>query len=315
MKVLAILILLAGPSWAQDGAALFQGGGGLVARLGGADGPILPQGQFSCAGCHGPDGRGGSEGGNQPAPPIDWTSLATATPERPAYDETSFARLLAQGVTPSGRVISARMPRFQAPPQDVAALAAHLRSLDARERQGLGGDSIAVALPGDPGPRDAALAAIAVFNAQGGTFGRQIVVADPAFLDLGAALETLLPRLRQAEETRVRDLLAGDAGLRPFVETAPARRIAATLDRIGPHLSALASRGTEVQAVGPLSDAVAWAVDSGHDARAAHAFAATRAALELLRDMGRQPTRSGFGEMLETRNLDSMIQVYRPSGD
>lgn len=315
MRWLAVLILWAGPALAQDGAALFNGGDGLQPRLGREDGPRLPQGQFSCAGCHGADGRGGTEGGGQAAPPIGWASLATATPQRPAYDEAAFARLLTQGVTPSGRVISARMPRFQGPPQAIAALSAHLRSLDSWERQGLGADSIAVALPQDRGAQDAALAAMAAFNAEGGAFGRQARAAEPAFLDLGTVIATLLPRLHQAEDARVRDLLAADPGLRPFAETGPGHRIADTMDRIGPHLPALLSRAAEVQAIGPLPEAMAWAVGTGHDARAAHAYAATRAALDLLRDLGRQPTRSRFDKMLETLDLDPMIHVYRPTGE
>lgn len=314
MRWLAVLILCAGPALAQDGAALFNGGEGLQPRLGRADGPRLPQGQFSCAGCHGADGRGGTEGGGQPAPPIDWTSLATATPQRPAYDEAGFSRLLTQGMTPSGRVISARMPRFQGSPQAIAALTAHLRGLDSRERQGLSADGIAVVLPGDSVARDAALGALAAFNAEGGAFGRQVVAADPAFLDLDAVIATLLPRLHRAEDARVRDLLAGDSSLRPFSETRPARRVAGTMDRLGPHLPTLLSQGTEVQAVGPLPEAMAWALDTGRDARAAHAYAATRAALGLLRDLGRQPTRTRYQTMLETLDLDPMIQVYRQTG-
>ncbi|WP_295042951.1 cytochrome c [uncultured Paracoccus sp.] len=319
MRVLAVLAVLAGPVQAQDavpdGAALFDGADGLQPRLGRADGPVLPQGQFSCAGCHGADGRGGVEGGAQPAPPIDWTSLATATPQRPAYDDAGFARLLTQGITPSGRTISARMPRFQGSPQAIAALSAHLRGLDGWERQGLHGDAVNVALPADPGARDAALAAIAAFNNDGGAFGRRVVVADPAFVDLEATVATLLPRLHRAEQERVQELLSADPDLRPLGGLGPARRVAATTDELGPHLAALLSRGTEVQAVGPLPRAMAWALRDGQDARAAHVFAATLAALDLLRDMGRQPTRSRFDAMVDRLDLTPMIEVYRQTGN
>lgn len=313
MKWLAVLILMAAPALAQDGAALFRGAGGLQARLGRPDGPILPQGRFSCAGCHGADGRGGTEGGGQPAPPVDWTSLAAPTPLRPAYDDAAFARLLTQGITPSGRVISARMPRFGAAPGQIAALLAHLRTLDARERQGIGPDRIAVALPDDPGARAAALAAIAAFNAGGGAFGRQVIPADPAFLDLGTAIATLTPRLHQAEDARLQALLDADPGLRPFAETRPAPRIAGTVDQLGPYLPAILSQGTEVQAVGPLDAALAWAMRSGHDARAAHAYAATHAVLGLLRDQGRHPSRTRFDKAVTALDLSPMIQVYRQS--
>ncbi|VDS09469.1 hypothetical protein PARHAE_02672 [Paracoccus haematequi] len=320
MRRLAVLVLLlampavAQDGVAQDGAALFNGGDGLQPRLGGADGPVLPQGQFSCAGCHGADGRGGTEGGAQTAPAIGWTSLATATPQRPAYDEPAFARLLTQGITPSGRTISARMPRFQGSDQAIAALSAHLRDLDAWERQGLGADTLTVALPADPAAREAALAAIAAFNRDGGSFGRRVMIGDPAFLDLDATIATLLPRLHRAEDARVQRLLSDDSGLRPYQENSQARRVADSMNRLGPHLPRLLSQGIEVQAVGPLPQAMGWALQSGRDARAAHAYAATLAALTLLRDLGRQPTRSRFEDMLERLDLDPMIQVYRQNG-
>lgn len=311
---LAILALAAAPAAAQDGATLFNGGDGLQARLGRADGPVLPQGQFSCAGCHGADGRGGTEGGSQPPPPIDWASLATATPQRPAYDEAAFARLLTQGVTPSGRVISTRMPRFQGPPQAIAALSAHLRTLDAAERLGLTADGVAVALPQSSGNRAAALAAIAAFNAEGGAFGRRVVVADPAFLDLGRAIDILLPRLRQAEDARLQELLSQNQGLAPFTENGLAARIAGTADQLGPHLRRILPKVSEVQMVGPSAEAMAWALETHRDARAAHAYAATRATLILLRDQGRQPTRTRTVKGLGSLDLSPFIEVYRQQG-
>lgn len=314
MRRLALLVLLAAPAAAQDGAAVFDRAEGLEARLGSAEGPILPAGQFRCAGCHGPDGRGGSEGGSQPAPPIHWDSLAAPTPERPAYDQAALVRLLTQGVTPSGRVISSRMPRFQASPQTFAALTGHLRLLDAQESRGLTADAIALSLPGDPGARDAALAAIAAFNAEGGAFGRRIVVADPSFVDLETVLVTILPRLRQAEDERLEDLMAQDRGLRAPQNLDSAARIAGTMDQLGPQLPALLSQVAEIQAIGPSSEAMSWALSTRHDASAAHAYAAIRAALGLFRDQGRMPTRSGFSRALEKLDLDAAIEVYRQTG-
>lgn len=311
---LAVLALAAVPALAQDGAALFNGGEGLQARLGRADGPVLPQGQFSCAGCHGADGRGGTEGGNQPPPPIDWESLSAPTPQRPAYDAAGFARLLTQGVTPSGRVISARMPRFQGPPEAIDALSAHLRRLAAAERQGLTAHGIAVALPAEPGLRAAAIAAIARFNAEGGAFGRRAAAGDPAFLDLGAAVEALLPRLYRAEEARLQDLLAEDPGLAPFTQGRLAPRIAGTADRLGPHLAAILPRVSEVRMVGPSSEAMAWAVAATQDARAAHAYAAARATLNLLRDQGRHPGRTRFLNALDSLDLSPWVEVHRQPG-
>ncbi|TGN36889.1 hypothetical protein E4L95_23065, partial [Paracoccus liaowanqingii] len=66
--------MLAGPVAAQDGsvqdgAAVFHRAEGLTAHLGRPDGPVLPQGTLTCAGCHGADGAGGTEGGSAAAPP------------------------------------------------------------------------------------------------------------------------------------------------------------------------------------------------------------------------------------------------------
>lgn len=320
MRWLAALILLSLPvtaqdGAAQDGAALFNGGPGLQARLGRADGPLLPAARFSCAGCHGTDGRGGTEGGSQPAPAIDWISLSIATAQRPAYDDAAFSRLLRQGVTPSGRVISARMPRFEGSPQAIAALATHLRDLGAAERQGLSATSITVSLPRDLDLRAAALAAVAAFNADGGAFGRRVVIGDPAFLDLDRAIQAMLPRLHQAEDARLQELLAQDSGVTLFAKDTPAARIAGTVDQVGPHLPAILPRADEIQIVGPSSRAMAWAVATGHDARAAHGYAAAASALNLLRDQGRQPTRTRLEDALAVMNLSPLIQVYRQHRD
>ncbi|WP_207102882.1 hypothetical protein, partial [Paracoccus shandongensis] len=175
-------------------------------------------------------------------------------------------------------------------------------------------DSVAVALPRSPGPRAAALAAIAAFNAEGGAFGRRAVVAEPAFLDLGQAIETLLPRLRQAEDARLKDLLARDRGLAPFSATSRAGRIAGTADQLGPHLRALLPGASEVRMVGPFHEAMAWALAARHDARTAHAYAAARAALTLLRDGGRQPTRTRIRDALDSLDLSPFVEVYRQGG-
>lgn len=311
MKLLAVLLLWAAPALGQDGAALFRGAEGLQPRLGSAEGPVLPQGQFSCAGCHGADGRGGVEGGAQPAPPISLSSLAAPTPRPPAYDQAGFARLLAQGVTPSGRVISARMPRFQGSPETVAALWDYLGTLDADEQQGLGADSIAVALPDDPRHRAAARAAIAAFNAQGGAFGRQVIVAEPAFLDLGSIIADLLPRLIRAEQARLQDLLQTGQGLTPFTDGTRDARIAGTMDELGPRLPGILPTAVEVQIVGPPAEALAWAIAEGQDGKAAHAYAAALAALIQLRDQGRQPTRTRLAKSLESLDLSALVEIYR----
>ncbi|MFT4012705.1 MAG: hypothetical protein QM682_04715 [Paracoccus sp. (in: a-proteobacteria)] len=306
---LALVLAAAGQARAQDGASVYQRGAGLSARLGSAQGAALPAGRLTCAGCHGPDGRGGAEGGAQPAPGIGWARLSAPGPDRPAYDRAGFLRLLEQGITPSGRVISGRMPRFSAPAPVIDALIGHLAALDGQEGLGLGADSIAVTLPAHPPARAAALAAIAAFNAEGGAYGRRIVPAAPAFLDLEAVLSELLPRLRAAEEARLQALLREDPGLRRM-SGGPADRVAGTLDEIGPELPALAARHVQPVVVGPGPEAMDWAVRDHATGEAAHAYAAIRAALELLRQQGRQPGRTRFGEELRRLDAAALVDVY-----
>lgn len=318
MRALLLIAMLAGPAVAQDGASVYGQGAGLQARLGRADGPLLPPGRLTCAGCHGADGMGGAEGGAQPAPPIGWAALSQPTPDRPAYDEASLARLLADGVTPSGQVISAGMPRFSGAPRTMAALVAHLRALDAAQRQGLGADTVALALPDDRGLRAAALAAIDAFNAEGGAWGRHAVVAEPAFLDLGATTETLLPRLAAAEQARLAQLLRDEPDLRPLPQAADARlpvQVAGTLDQLGPRLPALLARpGARAVVVGPASEPMLWALRQHQDGAGAHGYAAVRATLDLLRDAGRMPTRAGLARRIAQADLSALVEIYRQDG-
>lgn len=318
MRGLLLIAMLAGPAMAQDGAAVYGQGAGLQARLGRADGPLLPPGRLTCAGCHGADGMGGAEGGAQPAPPISWATLSQPNPARPAYDAESFARLLADGVTPSGQNISARMPRFSGPPDTMAALVAHLRALDTAQRQGLGADTVAVALPSDPGLRAAALAAIAAFNAEGGAWGRRVVVAEPAFLDLGAATAALLPRLAAAEQARLAQLLRDEPDLQPLPQVAGAPvpvQVAGTLDQLGPRLPALLTRPqARAVVVGPTAEPMLWALGQHQNGASAHGYAATRATLDLLRDAGRTPTRTGLARRIADADLAALVEVYRQDG-
>lgn len=311
------VLALGSPAPAQEGAAVYDSGAGVQAHLGRPDGPVLPPARVTCAGCHGPDGQGGVEGGALSAPPVTWAHLAEPTPDRPAYDEAALTRLLQRGITPSGREISARMPRFSGSAPAFAALSRHLRDLDAIERRGLSPDSVAVALPRDAPARAAALAAIQSFNDEGGAFGRRVVEAEPAFLDLDRAVPELIARLGAAEQARLEQLLQTEPELHRIDAADPQSAqmaVAGTLDQIGPQLPALLARpGVQAVAVGPASGALLWALQHDQDAGAARAYAATRIALELLRDEGRMPTRSGLARRLQAADLSARVEVYRPA--
>mgnify|MGYP001823472660 CR=1 FL=1 len=87
--------------------------------------------QFSCESCHGRSGMGAAEGAYV-VPPVAAPFLFTESPQpqRPAYDAKSLARLLRDGVTPSGRELAQElMPRYELADDSVAVLTAYLLQL------------------------------------------------------------------------------------------------------------------------------------------------------------------------------------------
>jgi hypothetical protein len=92
---------------------------------------VLPPAVRRCAGCHGPDGVGGREGGVA-IPPIDARNLFAprdTAPGRPGYDDDTLKRALADGVDSAGRRLGAGMPYFELTPSQFTALAGYLRVL------------------------------------------------------------------------------------------------------------------------------------------------------------------------------------------
>lgn len=289
LRLLVCLGLLwSGPTQA-DPARAYDTGAGLAVVVGGrhldADGARL-----GCGGCHGDDGRGGREGGAASAPSILWSDLSVPTLRRPAYDEAAFLRALTEGVDPAGRRL--QMPRFVAPPALLAGLRDHLTTLETRQRSGIDGLRIAVGLPRDPDHRAAVLAAIGAFNDDGGSWGRLIVPADPDrpwLLDLGAALDVLLPRLLDAERQSVARALSDD----PDLKAIPPRDAGGAL---------LLQDGPDLRFIGPPPKAVVWARRQGLSLDAARVFALTELVLEEMRAAGPAITRSDLERRL--RDLD-----------
>lgn len=125
----AVAMLVAGPALAMApdpwaGGELHQHGrwrdAPLAARIEG--GPRLPPGRLACAGCHGADRAGGSEGGVT-APPLRPDRLSRRGLETPE----ALARALAQGVLPDGSRLNIAMPRFTLDAAAVLDLLAYLR--------------------------------------------------------------------------------------------------------------------------------------------------------------------------------------------
>jgi len=95
--------------------------------------------QFSCESCHGRSGMGAGEGAYI-VPPVaaQFLFVESPQPKRPAYDIDSLARVLRDGVTPSGRALSPElMPRYQLTDDDVAALTAYLATLSSGNSPGV----------------------------------------------------------------------------------------------------------------------------------------------------------------------------------
>lgn len=134
----ALLACLQSSASADDiraGRRIFHRGiadGGIVATFGRSN-AALPPAALRCAGCHGPDGAGGREGGIA-IPPItaaDLTAPRPATagrPSRPGYEDSTLLRALTDGVDSAGRRLVG-MPHFRLTQEQFGALADYLRAL------------------------------------------------------------------------------------------------------------------------------------------------------------------------------------------
>lgn len=109
-----------------------------MTALVGGDIPVVGT-QFSCENCHGRSGMGAAEG-PYVVPPVAGQFLFAPSPqpERDAYNRESLARVLRDGVTPSGRVLLPElMPRYVLGTDDVDALATYLAELSAGNSPGV----------------------------------------------------------------------------------------------------------------------------------------------------------------------------------
>ena len=192
-----LLALSAGAVVAEDSADLLAEGRAIyrgstpLGQPPTLHGVALLGGSASCASCHGTRGAARTEAGVA-VPAIGWQRLAQATPARAAYaDMAQVLRAVVQGRTSDGRSLTAPMPRFVLTAKEQKALAAYLRVLgtEADPVTGVNGQRIFVGtvlpqtgLQATAGItiRAALERRIAVINAAGGIFGRQLelVVAD-----------------------------------------------------------------------------------------------------------------------------------------
>ena len=74
----------------------------------------------ACKNCHGANGKGGKP---LAGPDIRGSKL------QPDFDEAKFAKAVTTGVDDTGKKLESKMPRFQATPEDTAALWLYVNSL------------------------------------------------------------------------------------------------------------------------------------------------------------------------------------------
>jgi ABC-type branched-subunit amino acid transport system substrate-binding protein len=218
----------------QEGAS--PSGPAIVALIGGET--EVPAALLACANCHGPDGRGSSEGGIYPSD-LSWAALTkpyeTVRPDgrrRPPYTEALVSRAITMGIDPAGAPLHPAMPRYRLSLADAADLIAYLKRLGRENDPGVTEAEIAIGVilpPGAdaPGP-DATVQGVleayfAALNRRGGIYHRRIVLQIAA-----------MPRATDPEPAAERAIGAG--GTPAFA------LLSANLAGGAPQVSALAQR-------------------------------------------------------------------------
>jgi len=170
MRALLLAALLAGATAVAQtvpdaaliarGEAIYFGTDESLARPGAArvQGAPIPPHAAACVACHRRSGLGSAEA-SLLVPPIAghllFNPLAPQTGQRlpwpsrdrtrPAYDEATLARALAEGVAPDGVALAAPMPRYALTRGEVAALAAYLRTLSTDTAPGVTDEEVVFA--------------------------------------------------------------------------------------------------------------------------------------------------------------------------
>jgi hypothetical protein len=210
--------------------ALIAGLAGGSARADDAGRPLY---QARCAGCHGADARGGTEGGVA-VPAIDWPTLSrprVIDPPRPAYDAGGFARAVTMGMDPAGRGLALPMARYAFSTAELASLEAYLAII------GTAADS-------EPGvtPSEILVGAVLPLRGPAAATGRR----------LQAAIETKFAAAGPIYGRTLR-LVVEDAGTDPGAAVARLTRGNRVLALVGTLLPANAA--IDLPVVGPLDAA------------------------------------------------------------
>ena len=181
-RVLFVLVVAALAHADPDaGRQIYVSGSGTASLAGGEP---MPASLFPCASCHGANGRGKAEGGVVSSN-ITWAELTkpyrAATPNgrrRPAYNEQTFRRALAEGVDSAGNRLHAAMPRYAMAAGEVSALIAYLKVLGREAVPGVTETTVRVGTIVPQSEAGAQMAAVlsAYFQDAGEVHGRRIAL-------------------------------------------------------------------------------------------------------------------------------------------
>lgn len=149
----------------------------------------VPASTLTCAGCHGAQGEGKTEGGVT-AGALVWSHLTKPyghtddnARKHGAFSETSFIRALTSGLDPAGNKLAVAMPAYRMPQQDMADLIAYLKRIDTDLDPGISDTNIVLgtllpdksALTGlAQAMEDVLQAYFAEINSHGGIYNRKI---------------------------------------------------------------------------------------------------------------------------------------------
>lgn len=172
-----------------------------ITALMGDDRIEVPATALPCSNCHGLDGRGRPEGGVSPSD-LTWPSLTRpygvrheSGREHPPYDERLVKRAITMGLDPAGNELHIAMPRYRMAIEDLGALVAYLKAIDADRDPGISDRALTLGqlLPPAgalPGIRRVLAGVVGEelrrVNEAGGVYGRQLrlvpleLPADPA---------------------------------------------------------------------------------------------------------------------------------------
>lgn len=149
----------------------------------------LPASSLPCGSCHGADGLGRPEGGVVPSN-ITWSYLSkpygtvgAGGQKRPSYTADALAITIAGGLDPAGNRLDVSMPRYRMPAEDLQALVAYLKLVEAELDPGMTNDRIVLGtiMPSAEPMKSLGEAMRAVMEAyfadindQGGIYGRKL---------------------------------------------------------------------------------------------------------------------------------------------